>query len=83
MQIRLSSSSTPPIINDLSGHDAHFLTINNVVAATYAVPFKQRTRKINNETIAHFQLPLKNKTWDSVYKDNDATNKFNSFLLLF
>jgi hypothetical protein len=27
---RLSSSSTYPIINGLSDHDAHFLTVNNI-----------------------------------------------------
>jgi hypothetical protein len=57
--VKLSSSFTSPIINGLSGHDAQLLTINNIFAATYIVPLKQRMRKINNETIMQFQLLLK------------------------
>jgi hypothetical protein len=30
-----------------------------------------------------FQLLLKSETWESVYKDNDSNNKFNSFLYTF
>jgi hypothetical protein len=78
--IRLNSSSTSPIINDLSDHDAQLLTINNVVAAVNLMPLKQRTRKINSVTVVQFQLLLKNETWESVYKDKDINNKYNSFL---
>jgi hypothetical protein len=30
-----------------------------------------------------FQILLKNKTWETVYKDNDNINKVNSFLYTF
>jgi hypothetical protein len=49
--------------------------INNTAAATNLIPLKQRTRKLNNETIMQFQLLLKSETWESVYKDNDTNNK--------
>jgi antitoxin component of RelBE/YafQ-DinJ toxin-antitoxin module len=75
--IRFSSSSTSPIINGLSDHDAQYLMINNIAAAGNLMPFKQRTRKVNNETIMQFQFLLKSETWESVHKDNDANNKFN------
>jgi hypothetical protein len=52
--IRLSSSFTSSIINSLSDHDAQFLTINNIVAAINIVPLKQKTRKVNNETVMQF-----------------------------
>jgi hypothetical protein len=78
--IRLNSSSTSPITNGLSDHDAQLLTINNIVAAVNLIRLKQRTRKINNDTIMQFQHLLKNETWESVYKHKDINNKYNSFL---
>jgi hypothetical protein len=66
--IRFSSSSTSPIINGLSDHEAQYL---NIATAGNLIPLKQRTRKVNNETIMQFQLLLKSETWESVYKDND------------
>jgi hypothetical protein len=54
--IRLNSSSTSPIIHGLSDHDAQLLTINNIVAAVNLIPLKQRTRKINNDTIMQFSF---------------------------
>jgi hypothetical protein len=85
--IRSSSTSTSiqwpyspyraldPVINGLSDHDAQYLMINNIAAAGDLIPLKQRTRKVNNETIMQFQLLLKSETWESVYKDNDTNNK--------
>jgi hypothetical protein len=57
--------------------------INNIAAASNLITLKQRTGKVNNETIMQFQLLLKSETWESVYKDNDTNNKFNSFLYSF
>jgi hypothetical protein len=74
------SSSTSPITTGLSDNDAQYLMINNIAAAGNVIPLKQRTRKVNNETTMQFQLLLKSEPWESVYKDNDTNNKFNSFL---
>jgi hypothetical protein len=54
-----------------------------IIAATNIVPLKQITRKINNGTIIEFQLLLKNKTWESVYKHNDTNNKVTDLCILF
>jgi hypothetical protein len=81
--IRFSSSSASPIINGLSEHDAQHLMINNIAAAGNVILLKQRTRKVNNETIKQFQLLLKSETWEFVYKDDDTNIKFNSFLYTF
>jgi hypothetical protein len=81
--ITFSSTSTSPIINGLTDHDAQYLMINNIAATTNLIPLKQRKRKVNNDTIMEFQLLLKSETWESVYKDNDTNNKFNSFLYTF
>jgi hypothetical protein len=79
---RLSSSSTCPMINDLSDHDVQFLTVN-ITPAINIIHLKQRTREINNERIMQFQLQLANDTWESVYIDNGTNNKSNSFLHIF
>jgi hypothetical protein len=80
---RLNSSSTCPIINGLSDHDAHFLTVISITPTTNIVPLKQRTREINKERIMQFQLQLANESWESVYTDNDINNKFQSSLHTF
>jgi hypothetical protein len=51
------------IVNGLSDHDAQFLPVNNIIAEVNSTPLKQRTRKINSETIAQFQHLLENKSW--------------------
>jgi hypothetical protein len=80
---RFTSSSTSSIINGLSDHDAQYLMINNIAAANNLITLKQRTRMINNKTIMQLQLLLQNETWETVYKDSDTNNKFNSFLFTF
>jgi hypothetical protein len=61
-RITLSLAFAYPIINELLGHDAQFLTIN-IVAVTNTVLLRQKTRKVNNETVMQFHLLSKNKTW--------------------
>jgi hypothetical protein len=57
--------------------------INNIAAAGNLSPLKQRTRKVNNETIMQFQLFLKTETWESVYKDMISTTSLTHFCILF
>jgi hypothetical protein len=52
---RFSSFCISLIVNGLSDHDAQFLIVNNIMSEVNSTPLKQETRKINNETIAHFQ----------------------------
>jgi hypothetical protein len=77
--IRFSSS---PIINGLSDHDAQYPMINNIAAAGYLIPLKQRTRKVNNETIMQFQFLLKSETWESVFKTMIPTKNLTHFCIL-
>jgi hypothetical protein len=67
---KLSKSSTSPIVNGLSDHDAQSLTINNTAVTTNITPSKQRTRKIimNNHAVS---ASTKSGTWESVYRNND------------
>jgi hypothetical protein len=80
--IRFSSSSTSPIINGLSDHDAQYILINNIAAAGNLIPLKQRTRKVSNETITQFQLLLKSETRESVFKTMIPTISLTHFFIL-
>jgi hypothetical protein len=52
----LKTSYTSPLINGLADHDAQFVTINNIYAATNKIPLKQRTRLINSDGCAMAQV---------------------------
>jgi hypothetical protein len=80
---RLSSSCTSPLVNGLSDHDAQFLTENNIIFEVNSTPMKQKTRKINNETIAHFQYLLETEMWEPIFKNKDTNYMFNYFLSIF
>jgi hypothetical protein len=67
-----------PTAKGLSDHEQKFLVINYINATTNIIPSKCRTRKTSNNRVI-FQLLLKTKTWQSVYKSSDTSNKFNSF----
>jgi ABC-type uncharacterized transport system ATPase subunit len=69
---RLSSSCTSPMVNGLSHHDAQFLTVNIIISEVCSTPLKQKTRKINHETTAHFQHLLENETWEPVFRNKGA-----------
>jgi hypothetical protein len=43
--IRFSSSSTSPIINGLSDHDAQYLMINNIATACNLITFEVENKK--------------------------------------
>ena len=77
-------SSTSPIINGLSDHNAQILTIKNICATINKFSLKQRTRLIDNEIIMNFQALLKRKEiWESFNIDKDSSSIFNSFLCTF
>ena len=80
---RINLSSTSPIINGLSDHDAQILTIKNIYATINEFPLKQRTRLIDNETIINFQRLLKKETWEFVYINKDPNHMLNTFLCTF
>jgi hypothetical protein len=49
-----------------------FHTVNNITTKVNLIPLEQRTRKINNETIAQFQYLLENEMWEAVFKNKVA-----------
>jgi len=71
-----------PLINGLSDHDDQLLILNKKQKKekechTYI------KRKINNYTIADFQLKLSHETWEQVFDGNDVNKIFNPFLNIF
>jgi hypothetical protein len=80
---RFISSSTSPIISGLSDHDTQYRMINSIAAAGNLIPLKQRTRKVNNETIMQVQLLLKSETWESVLKTMMPRISLTHFCVLF
>jgi hypothetical protein len=59
---------------------AYQIMMNNIAVAFNFIHQKQRTRKINNETIMQFHCLLKTETWECVSKESDTNSKFNTFL---
>jgi hypothetical protein len=66
------SSYTTPIVNDLSEHDAQFLTISNIAIEVDLAPSKRRTGIINDETTAQFKRLLENETRKPVLENRDT-----------
>jgi len=71
-----------PLINGLSDHDAQLLILNKgqkneKECHTYI------KRKINNYTIADFQLKLSHEMWEQVFDGNDVNKIFNTFQNIF
>jgi hypothetical protein len=65
--------------NGLLDHEAQLLTI--VLTLNYDSKYHIFSyRKINNFTIAHFQLQLSQENWESVFGENNVNLIFNSFL---
>jgi hypothetical protein len=71
-----------PVVKSLSDHNAQFFTDNNFTTKVNLMPLKQRTRKINNETIAQFQRVLQNKMWEPVFKIKDKYSNSFSYAFL-
>jgi hypothetical protein len=67
------------LCNGLSDHEAQLLTI--ALPLNYDKEYQTFSyRKVNNFTIAEFQLQLSYENWDSVFGGNDVNLIFNSFL---
>jgi hypothetical protein len=60
-----------------------FLQQSNITTEVNLTPLKQRTRKINNETIAYFLHLLESETWEPVFENKDTNYKSYSFLYTF
>jgi hypothetical protein len=52
--------------------------LNNVILQEQACE-TQLIRKINNYTIAEFQLKLSYENWDEIFVENDVNISFNNF----
>jgi hypothetical protein len=77
---RLSFSCKSSVVSGFSDHDVQFLIVNNITIKVSLISLKEKTRKINNETIAQFRHLLENETWEPVFKNKDTNYKFFIYL---
>jgi hypothetical protein len=70
------------LINGLSDHDAQLLILNKGQKKGKGMLYLHK-KKINNYTIADFQLKLSHETWEQLFDGNDVNKIFNSFLNTF
>jgi predicted AAA+ superfamily ATPase len=68
-----------PLINRLSDHDAHIITINNITVDE-PVNKTQSIRKFNKFSIHQFANNLSYENWDNVFIKEEVNTVFNNFL---
>jgi hypothetical protein len=66
-------------VNGLSDHNAQIIILGNIEKPSRKVALKNKNRVIDAQTIAKFQLLLKEETWDIVYDTEDVNSMFNNF----
>ena len=66
-------------MNGLSDHDGQILTLLNLPLSRSNINYIC-TRRIDNNTIADFQLQLSYELWDDVFGNNNVNEIFNNFL---
>jgi exonuclease III len=67
-----------PFINGLSDHDTQLINLKDVMLPKQACE-TQLIRKINNHTIAKFQLKSSYENWDEIFVEDDVNTLFNTF----
>jgi hypothetical protein len=66
-------------VNGLSDHDAQIIILGNIKNPSRKVVLKNKIQVIDAQTIAKFQLLLKEETCDIVYDTKDVNSVFNNF----
>jgi len=79
--------SIHPLVNGLSNHDGHVITINNITVDK-RISKIQSIRKFNKFSISQFAVNLSYENWDNVFIEEDVDtvvfNKFfNTYLRIF
>jgi hypothetical protein len=69
--------------NGLSGHDVQILFHKELQIPFQKITQKNKTRPINSETIAKFQLHLQDKAWKSAYNIYNINCMFHFFHCIF
>jgi len=68
-----------PCSNGLLDHDGQILTLFTLPISCNSIKYIN-TRRIDNNTIADFQLQLSYEHWDNVFGSNNVSEIFNNFL---
>jgi hypothetical protein len=71
--------SITPCLNGLSDHDGQLLTLLNLPIPHNSTKYIYK-RRIDNNTIADFQLQLSYEQWEDVFGKNNVNEIFDSFL---
>jgi hypothetical protein len=69
--------------NGLSDHDVQILVQKELHILFQKIIHKNKTRQINIETIAKFQLLLRENVWNPVCNTDNINSMFNSFHCIF
>ena len=72
-----------PFINGLSDHDAQIICLQNANIGLLQSVSKTKSRLINEQTIKHFQMLLKDEMWDTVYKSTCINEMYSRFQGIF
>ena len=67
------------IENGISDQDAQILIMENIKIPLQKPAHKNKIWVIDNQTIAKFQMVLKEETWDTVYNVGNVNRMFNNF----
>jgi phosphomevalonate kinase len=68
-----------PLVNELSNHDTHVITINNITVDK-RISKTQSVRKFNTFSISQCAVNLNYENWDNVFIEEDINTVFNNFL---
>jgi hypothetical protein len=67
----------------LSDHHAQVLILENIKIPLQKPAHKNKIRVTDDQTLATFQMLLKEQTWDTVYSADDVNRMFNNFTVSF
>ena len=79
---QFESYAVTPVLNELSDHDAQLLMISTDYSHMPIKKFKT-IRKINRYTLSDFNNKLSYESWDTIFKRDDVSAMFNSFLNIY
>jgi hypothetical protein len=68
-----------PLENGLSNHNAQILILENIKIPLQKPAHKNKIRVTDDQTIAKFQVLLKEEMWDTVYNADNVNRMFNNF----
>ena len=78
-KVKYENYSIHPLVNGLSNHDGHVITINNITVDK-RISKIQSIRKFNKFSISQFAINFSYENWDNVLIGEDVNTVYNNFL---